>query len=94
MYRLEGARDGFSMPFALRFTGQLDIAALAEALNDVVARHESLRTNFAEHEGVPYHIVHPTLQVELPVTRTSAKTGSTRRSPSCAGTCSPPSPDR
>ena len=67
MYRLEGARDGFSMPFALRFTGQLNIAALAEALNDVVARHESLRTNFAEHEGVPYHIVHPTLHVELPL---------------------------
>ena len=67
MYRLEGARDGFSMPLALRFTGQLDIAALAEALNEVVARHESLRTNFAEHEGVPYHIVHPTRRVELPV---------------------------
>ena len=71
MYRLEGARDGFSMPFALRFTGRLDIAALAEALNDVVARHESLRTNFAEHEGVPYHIVHPTLRVELPVDHVS-----------------------
>ena len=71
MHRLEGARDGFSMPLALRFTGQLDIAALAEALNDVVARHESLRTNFAEHEGVPYHIVHPTLRVELPVAQVS-----------------------
>ncbi|BBZ40481.1 putative peptide synthetase MbtE [Mycobacterium conspicuum] len=72
MYRLEGARDGFSMPLALRFTGPLDIAALAEALNDVVARHESLRTNFAEHEGVPYHIVHPALRVELPVNHVSA----------------------
>ena len=71
MHRLEGARDGFSMPLALRFTGQLDVAALAEALNDVVARHESLRTNFAEHEGVPYHIVHPTLRVELPVAQVS-----------------------
>jgi mycobactin peptide synthetase MbtE len=71
MHRLEGARDGFSMPFALRFTGRLDIAALAEALNDVVARHESLRTNFAEHEGVPYHIVHPMLRLELPVQQVS-----------------------
>ena len=71
MYRLEGARDGFSMPFALRFTGQLDIGALAEALNDVVARHDSLRTNFAEHEGVPYQIVHPALRVELPVEHVS-----------------------
>jgi mycobactin peptide synthetase MbtE len=66
-YRMEGARDGFNMPFALRFTGRLDTAALTEALNDIVARHEPLRTNFAEHEGVPYQIVHPTLKVELPV---------------------------
>jgi mycobactin peptide synthetase MbtE len=67
-YRIEGARDGFNMPFALRFTGRLDTVALAEALNDVVARHEPLRTNFVEHEGIPYQIVHPTLQVELPIT--------------------------
>ena len=53
-YRIEGARDGFNMPFALRFSGPLDTVALTKALNDVVARHEALRTNFAEHEGVPY----------------------------------------
>jgi mycobactin peptide synthetase MbtE len=70
-YRMEGPRDGFNMPFALRFTGRLDIAALGEALNDVVARHESLRTNFAEHEGVPYQVVHPTLKLELPVVETA-----------------------
>jgi mycobactin peptide synthetase MbtE len=66
-YRIVGARDGFNMPFALRFTGRLDVAALTEALNDVVARHEPLRTNFAEHEGVPHQIVHPVLRLELPV---------------------------
>ena len=71
MYRMEGARDGFSMPFALRFAGRLDTAALAEALNDVVARHESLRTNFDEHDGVPYQIVHPALRVELPIRQVS-----------------------
>jgi mycobactin peptide synthetase MbtE len=71
MYRMVGAQDGFNMPFALRFAGRLDAATLAEALNDVVARHESLRTNFAEHEGVPYQIVHPTLRVELPVDHVS-----------------------
>ncbi|BBX97158.1 non-ribosomal peptide synthetase [Mycobacterium lacus] len=66
-YRIEGARDGFNIPFALRFDGPLDTVALAAALNDVVARHEPLRTNFDEHEGVPYQVVHPSLQVELPV---------------------------
>jgi mycobactin peptide synthetase MbtE len=71
-FRMEGARDGFNMPFALRFTGRLDTAALTDAINDVVARHEPLRTNFAEHEGVPYQIVHPTLKVELPVAEVAA----------------------
>ena len=37
-----------------------------------MARHEPLRTNFVEHEGVPYQIVHPTLQVELPVDEVAA----------------------
>lgn len=71
-YRMVGARDGFNLPFALRFTGRLDIVALTEALNDVVARHEPLRTNFAEHEGIPYQIVHSALRVELPVAEINA----------------------
>jgi mycobactin peptide synthetase MbtE len=71
-YRLEGARAGFSLPLGLRFTGPLDIAALREALNDVVARHEALRTNFDEHEGVPYQFVHPVLRVELPVVKVAS----------------------
>ncbi|MGB9305734.1 MAG: amino acid adenylation domain-containing protein [Mycobacterium sp.] len=66
-YRIEGARDGFNLPFALRFEGPLDTVALTKALNDVVARHEALRTNFAEYEGVPYQSVHPSRQVELPL---------------------------
>ncbi|WP_421845084.1 amino acid adenylation domain-containing protein [Mycobacterium sp.] len=66
-YRMEGAHDGFNMPLALRFVGQLANGALVAALNDVVARHEALRTNFAEQEGVPYQFVSPTLEIELPV---------------------------
>ena len=71
-HRIEGARDAFNLPLTLRFSGRLDIAALTAALNDVVARHEPLRTNFAEHEGVPYQIVHPALKVELPVAEIAA----------------------
>lgn len=66
-YRIEGAHDGFNMPFALRFDGPLDVVALTAALNDVVVRHEALRTDFEEYEGVPYQIVHPSLELELPV---------------------------
>ncbi|OBF81041.1 non-ribosomal peptide synthetase [Mycobacterium sp. 852002-51163_SCH5372311] len=72
-YRMEGARDGFNLPFALRFSGPLDAAALTQALNDVVGRHEALRTNFAEYQGVPYQFVHPVLRVGIPVLNVSAE---------------------
>ncbi|CAM2928911.1 non-ribosomal peptide synthetase [Mycobacterium intermedium] len=71
-YRLEGPRAEFNIAFARRIEGPLDADALGAALNDVTARHESLRTNYAEHEGVPYQIVHPTLKLELPIIDVSA----------------------
>ncbi|BBZ43276.1 non-ribosomal peptide synthetase [Mycobacterium parmense] len=63
-YRMRGPNDVFNMALALHFSGPLDIDVLTEALNDVVARHEALRTNFGDHEGVPYQRVHPSLRVE------------------------------
>ncbi len=66
-HRIEGPRDEFNLPFGLRLSGPLDVHLLTMALNDVVARHDALRTNFDEHQGVPYQVVHRTLQVELPV---------------------------
>ncbi|RAV07389.1 non-ribosomal peptide synthetase [Mycolicibacterium sp. GF69] len=66
-YRLEGPHDGFNLPLALHFHGPLDTALLSVALNDVVARHEALRTRFIEHDGVPYQVVAPELTIELAI---------------------------
>ncbi|MFF8771916.1 amino acid adenylation domain-containing protein [Kitasatospora sp. NPDC015120] len=52
--RMEGPGALYNMPLALRLTGELDRAALTAALGDLAARHESLRTVIAEHDGEPY----------------------------------------
>ncbi|WP_425439069.1 amino acid adenylation domain-containing protein [Rhodococcus tukisamuensis] len=53
----ESAAD--NLPLALRLTGALDVAALAAALSDVVARHESLRTVYPDSADGPHQVVLP-----------------------------------
>ncbi|MFD5650509.1 amino acid adenylation domain-containing protein, partial [Streptomyces sp. NPDC127039] len=57
LHRMEGPSATYNIPFAARFAEPLDPAALDAALGDVVARHEALRTVFAELDGRPYQRV-------------------------------------
>ncbi|WP_394251542.1 amino acid adenylation domain-containing protein [Vibrio profundi] len=41
----------YHMPLGLSFTGKVDVDALQVAVNQLVARHEILRTNFAQVDG-------------------------------------------
>ncbi|MGH9894745.1 MAG: condensation domain-containing protein, partial [bacterium] len=60
----------------LRLTGRLDTAALERSLNEIVRRHEVLRTTFPSVDGRPYQLISPALTVALPIVdlRKSVKT--------------------
>lgn len=51
----ESLRNGgtsYNVPLALEFEGTLDESALADALRDIVAAHDVLRTRYFQREGV------------------------------------------
>ena len=50
---------------AVRLNGGLDQSALEQSLNDLIRRHEALRTNFTTQEGEPVQVVAPARRLEL-----------------------------
>src|SRR5471032_550701 len=66
--QFEPGRSFYNIASAVRLSGHINHAALRGALNEMVRRHESLRTTFATTDGKPGQVIAPVLQVELPVT--------------------------
>ncbi|MDQ3917398.1 MAG: amino acid adenylation domain-containing protein [Acidobacteriota bacterium] len=65
--QLEPGNPVYNIAAAVRLRGRLDPVALERSLNEVVARHESLRTVFTVSEGEPLQVIIPSLTLGLPV---------------------------
>ncbi|MFB2922991.1 amino acid adenylation domain-containing protein [Aerosakkonema funiforme] len=57
----------YNVPAAVRLTGSLNLEALSQTFNEIVRRHEALRTTFVTIEGQPVQVINPALKVSLPI---------------------------
>ena len=58
----------YNQPFGYRLRGPLDSTALEDSFNEVIKRHEGLRTTFAIKDGEPLQLIHPELKITIKVT--------------------------
>ncbi|MGZ4123849.1 MAG: amino acid adenylation domain-containing protein, partial [Tumebacillaceae bacterium] len=65
--QMEANSAMYNMREVVRLTGPLDQEALLRSLNEIVRRHESLRTTFAEVDGQPIQIIRPFTPLEMPM---------------------------
>ncbi len=55
----------YNIPFAFRLVGSLDILALKRSFNEIIRRHETLRTCFQTIEAKPRQLIASTLELTL-----------------------------
>ncbi len=65
LYQLEPSTSAYNIPTAVRLRGSLDSAALARTINEVIRRHEILRTHYGTIEGKPVQFVGPASSIDL-----------------------------
>lgn len=62
LYRLSPEAAAYNIPASVRLHGPLNKAALRWAVGELVRRHESLRTTFAQVDGQPRQMIHDSLE--------------------------------
>ncbi len=67
LWKLSPKSSAYNVPIVARVTGELDPRALSRALDDLVKRHEVLRTRYEEADGVPHQVVAEAAPVDLPL---------------------------
>ena len=63
--QLEPATAAYNLPCALRLEGALDRPALQHSLNEIVRRHETLRTSVIVHQDMPLQKIAPELELAI-----------------------------
>ncbi len=70
LWFLDQLRPGspdYNLPGGTRIGGRLEVGAWEQAINEIVRRHEALRTTFSSAGGKPVQVIHPSRWTALPV---------------------------
>ncbi|MGB7925169.1 MAG: amino acid adenylation domain-containing protein [Pyrinomonadaceae bacterium] len=65
--QLEPGSPSYNDQIAVRLTGKLNVSAFEQALNEIVKRHEVLRTTIAASGGEPAQVIAPHEPLSLPL---------------------------
>ena len=63
--QLESQNTTYLMPLAVRLQGNLNVRVLQHSLQEIVQRHECLRTTFTTYAGQPVQIIHDNIDIPI-----------------------------
>jgi non-ribosomal peptide synthetase component F/acyl carrier protein len=67
LHQLDPSSPAYLMSWALRLTGDLDVEAVRRAWEQLVHRHEILRTRYAQPGDEPVQLIDPPARFDLPL---------------------------
>lgn len=65
--QLQSESSSYNETAAIRLVGNLNVRGLEQSLNEIVRRHEVLRTTFAQVDGEPFQVIAPILNLPLSI---------------------------
>src|SRR5205085_3112556 len=66
--QMEPNNPFYNIVTAVRLRGRLDVTAVRQSVNEIVRRHETLRTTFTIADGLPVQVINPASPLAVPLT--------------------------
>jgi amino acid adenylation domain-containing protein len=67
LHQLEPEAPLYNLPQAIHLTGRLNLGALQRSFQEILVRHEVLRTTYQLYQGQPVQVIAPAAQVAVPL---------------------------
>lgn len=66
LHTLELGGKTYNIPYSIRSTGKFHFRIFEKSINEIVARHESLRTKFVNVNGKPVQMILQDVKISIP----------------------------